>query len=95
MFGAYVAVKIFGMDLSVPEEGGRGNRKSTRRTVANKQQQLTSTSIGDSVMGLLTSLSDGSKDDDDGLLDVQFRRGGAKKKNGDSNTRGGRRKRTN
>lgn len=88
LFGAFVAVKVFGMDI-VPSEGGRRKQGTRRRSGSGqRQKRQESVDVTGGVMRVLSSLSssspnDGWSDDGtDGLLDVSFSRAKKGKKNG-------------
>jgi hypothetical protein len=92
VFGAFVAVKVFGLDVSGSSDynnnrrgggsrgkGGRNNRSSSLRNNNSKRDSGSSFTSG--VAGLLNGVLGGSEsdNDDDGLIDVWFERKSGKK----------------
>lgn len=90
MFGAFVSVKVFGLDVSGSTDGSRSGKSMGRskRGAPRERRSIPSAqdrdSDGPNLAGLLGSvLNTGSGDSDDGLVDVWFERkstkGGKKK----------------
>lgn len=85
VFGAFVAVKVFGLDVGGSSDydrntRGRGSRGKTRRngrSTSSRNSKRDSSSGPSAIAGLLNGVLGGSVDSDgsdDGLIDVWFER---------------------
>jgi hypothetical protein len=74
VFGAYVAVRVFGVDPSAAGSGGGGNRRGGRPRGGRAARGREARDPGP--LGLLGGLVGGDSDADSGLVDVWFERGG-------------------
>ena len=75
IFGAYVSVKVFGIDSSDNVETSRKTRAGKKRADRKNQAKPRDSAVaawGKFLLNNLSSLISKSTDDDDGLIDVRF-----------------------
>lgn len=82
ILGAYVAVRVFGLDVSAVGEGGAGSSRNKRASKGGGSRRGGAGSAAKrasgGVAGLLGAIAGSDTEEDDGLLDVWFEKKGSK-----------------